>query len=70
MERTTFEIETGKIISATGDKIAAMIEQMNKGNWRDDLGHDVRNNVQMIAMAEALRELTNFRADFFGYTNG
>ncbi len=42
------------IILALGDGAAGVIEQMIKGNWVDDQGHPVCNNIAMIKLGNAL----------------
>lgn len=56
------------LLQQVGDSIADAIEQMLKGNWRDDHDHDVRNNVKMIALKDTLNAIMAFRTDRMGYT--
>ena len=55
------------LLQQTGDGIAAVFEQMLKGNWRDDHGHDVKFNIAMQGLKHLLIRLGNFRADHLGY---
>lgn len=61
-----FEQATKDMMQLIGDSIADALEQMNKGNWRDDHGHDVRQNVQMQRLADTLNDMVGFRAEWFG----
>ena len=56
------------LVNSVGDKIADLLDQLVKGNWVDELGHPVKNNIQMLNMKSALIELGEFRADHLGYT--
>ena len=63
----TLKAELDGLISQTGDAIAALCEQMLKGNWTDDMGHLVRMNTAMLAMQGRLVALGEFRARHLGY---
>lgn len=52
------------LIAATGDAIADVFEQMNKGKWIDDHGHDVQLNRGMLALKDRLIEAIDLRAPF------
>lgn len=56
-----------KLVTETGNRIAAVIDQMLKGNWVDDMGHNVVDNVAMLDMRYALRDLGIYRAQHLGY---
>lgn len=60
------ELET--LLQNTGDGIAAMFEQMIKGDWTDDNGHKVAMNVQMQNMKTVLRDIMKFRNEHMGYS--
>lgn len=49
------------LIQQFGDAATNVFEQMLKGNWKDDHGHDVKNNVHMMALADAVRTAIAFR---------
>lgn len=68
MNHEQFKIDTDKVITSVGDKIANMIEQMVKGGWIDTLGHPVKNNAAMLQMQVALVELMQFRARNLNYS--
>ena len=55
------------LLQKTGDSIADMLEQMLKGNWRDDHGHDVKMNATMITLKVVLIALGMFREEYLGY---
>lgn len=38
------------LIAEFGDAVTDMFEQMSRGNWTDDHGHDVRMNAKMLAL--------------------
>ena len=62
---TDFEHATKDMMQQIGDSIADALEQMNKGNWRDDQGYDVRQNAQMQRLAVTLNDMVGFRAEWF-----
>lgn len=63
-------IETAEqAIQEMGDAMAHIMDQMLKGNWIDDNGHDVRNNIYMIRAADVMRRVMTFRTDKMGYTD-
>lgn len=63
---TAFEQATRDMMQHIGDSIADALEQMTKGNWRDDHGHDVRQNAQMQKLGKTLNDMVGFRAEWFG----
>lgn len=63
----TFKEELKGLVNATGDAIAALFVQMERGNWTDDNGHPVSMNTAMLAMQERLVALGEFRARYLGY---
>ena len=46
-----------------GGAVADMFEQLMRGNWRDDHGHDVVLNKQMLDLMAALRHAIDVRAE-------
>lgn len=56
-------------IQAMGDSIAEAIDQMLKGNWVDDHGHDVKLNQAMVTMKEELGKTILFRTQVLGYSD-
>lgn len=48
------------LVLSMGDAIADVITQMLKGNWVDDHGHPVTNNVAMIALGNSLNGASAF----------
>ena len=54
--------EMWDLIQKTGDAIANMFEQMLRGKWRDDNGHDVQMNAQMLELAMAIKAAVRLRA--------
>lgn len=61
-------IETAEqAIQEMGDAIAHIMNQMLKGNWVDDNGHDVKNNVYMIGATDTMRRVMEFRTRTMGY---
>ena len=56
------------LLQKTGDSIADMFEQMIKGNWRDDHGHNVKLNVSMITLTAVLTAIGMFREEHLGYS--
>ena len=53
--------EADEMLNLVGDKVVDMFEQMGKGNWTDDHGHDVKMNVAMIALLEAMHKAYAYR---------
>ncbi len=51
------------LIAEAGDAIADMFEQLTRGKWVDDHGHDVRLNCQMIALTEWIMKAIALRAE-------
>lgn len=47
-----------KIILSFGDATANVIEQMLKGDWRDDHGHSVKHNLAMSELGLSLMAAT------------
>lgn len=45
-----------------GDAITDMFEQMEKGNWVDELGHSVHQNEKMLALLEAMKPTSSLIA--------
>mgnify|MGYP003526849647 CR=1 FL=1 len=46
----------------TGDAIVGVFDQMLKGKWHDDLGHDVQMNAQMLKLKDVLVTMTEYRS--------
>jgi hypothetical protein len=63
-----FKEATESVINSTGDAIADLLVQMQKGSWVDDHGHPVQNNAAMMNVAVALARLAAFRREFLGYS--
>lgn len=57
----------GPFLQSTGDGIANIFDQLEKGNWVDDHGHLVKNNVHMLAMQSILLAIMHFRSDHLDY---
>lgn len=55
-------------VQKLGDAAADVIDQMLKGSWRDDMGHDVRRNVAVIELKDQLGAMIAFRAEHMGYS--
>lgn len=63
-------IETAEqAIQEMGDSLAHIFDQMLKGKWVDELGHDVQKNVHMINAGVVLRRVMSFRTEKMGYTD-
>lgn len=60
----------GPLLQSTGDGIANIFDQMQKGNWVDDHGHRVENNIHMLAMQSILLAIMHFRTDHLDYEKG
>ena len=56
------------LLQDTGDRIIRVFEQMIKGNWQDDHGHDVRMNVAMLDLRLVLSDIGKFREKHLNYT--
>lgn len=66
---TTYsEDELKSLLQKTGDGIAAVFEQMLRGNWRDDFGNRVTNNTAMVNMTEVMKSIMDFRHIHLNYT--
>lgn len=50
-----------------GDSIIGVFDQMLKGNWKDDHGHEVRTNTAMIGLTKVLEEAMILRAKNHNY---
>ena len=50
------------LIERFGRPVTDMFEQLEKGNWQDDHGHDVRMNAAMIALKQPVRDAIALRA--------
>ncbi len=50
------------LISEFGDRIADMFEQMLRGHWVDDHGHDVQTNQCMAALPKLIDDAIKLRA--------
>jgi len=50
-----------KVINLMGDAITDMFEQLVKGSWTDDHGHDVQMNAAMIACSDAVIKAMEYR---------
>ena len=44
------------MIEELRDAVIDMLDQLDRGGWRDDLGHDVRLNVTVIKLRELVSE--------------
>ncbi len=53
-----------------GDAVADVFGQMIKGNWQDDHGHNVSNNIAMINLADAMGDAIKMRSEVLGYIGG
>ncbi len=62
---TEEQLET--LLQGVGDAIAGVVEQMLKGNWRDDHGHYVTHNIHMMKLGGQLDALSQFRQEHMGY---
>ena len=56
-------------IQEMGDALAHVMDQMLKGSWKDDHGHDVKNNVHMNNAARTLRRVMKFRTEHMNYSD-
>jgi hypothetical protein len=54
--------EMYSLIERFGRTVTDMFEQLEKGNWEDDHGHDVRMNAAMIALKQPVRDAIALRA--------
>lgn len=50
------------ILQDTGDAIVSVFDQMQKGKWTDDLGHDVQMNTAMLRLKDILGAMVDYRA--------
>jgi hypothetical protein len=50
------------LIQIFGDRITDMFEQMERGHWTDDHGHDVRLNKAMHDLIEPVQQAIEWRA--------
>lgn len=55
------------LLQDIGDKICLLFEQMERGNWRDDMGHLVRDNKAMADMKLVMASLMIFRQAHLSY---
>lgn len=53
--------EPVRIAEQFGDRVCDVFDQMQKGNWRDDLDHDVRMNKSMLSLKDALEQAVAWR---------
>jgi len=53
--------EADEILNLVGDKVCDVFEQMEKGNWIDDHGHQVKMNVAMIDLLDAMTKACAYR---------
>jgi len=49
-----------ELITMFGDSVADVFEQMNKGNWVDDHGHDVQMNAKMLNLLPIMEKAVMF----------
>lgn len=61
-EAIRINAEAQEIIAEFGDKVADLFEQMERGNWADDLGHPVSNNTAMMALLPTMERAMQHRA--------
>ena len=59
---TAQAIEAERVIAAFGDGVANVFEQLEKGNWTDDHGHDVRMNKAMADLVVLMKRAMKHRA--------
>lgn len=55
------------LLQNTGDSVAYLFEQLTKGSWVDDNGHDVRLNMAMLGMQKVLIDIMEFRTKYLDY---
>lgn len=53
--------EADEMLNLVGDKVVDMFEQMEKGKWTDEHGHEVKMNVTMIALLDAMQKAWAYR---------
>lgn len=53
-----------------GDAVVSVFEQLLKGNWIDDTGHDVAGNFAIVSLADAMKSTIKMRANVLGYIGG
>lgn len=53
--------EVQRAFQDIGDAICAVFDQMERGNWQDDHGHPVRNNMAMLRLKDVLAAMIAFR---------
>ena len=63
------EKELKELLQNTGDNIIGVFQQMLRGGWVDDLGHDVQLNVAMLKMQDTLQDIMKFRRKYLDYTD-
>ena len=54
------------LIEMFGRTVTDMFEQLEKGDWKDDHGHDVRMNAAMIALKQPVRDAIALRTKMNG----
>ena len=54
--------EADDLIERFGTAVFDMFEQMIKGNWIDDLGHDVKMAARMMAFKPIILDAIDYRA--------
>ena len=57
-------------LQTLGDAVCDVFEQMVKGNWVDDCGHDVTKNQAMANLANAMERTILMREAVLGYKGG
>ena len=51
-----------ELVALFATRVCDMFEQMQRGNWVDDYGHDVRLNTAMLALQEPVKLATEMFA--------
>jgi uncharacterized protein YdcH (DUF465 family) len=51
-----------EVLEQAGDAICNVFEQMEKGSWRDEYDHPVRNNTAMLQLKDTLHTMICLRA--------
>ena len=59
--------ELKAVLQHAGDSICDLFEQMERGDWDDNMGHAISMNTAMLEMQTVLKNMMQFRAKHLGY---
>ncbi len=61
------EVEIERLLQDVGDNIANVFSQYLKGHWKDDMGHDVGQNIHFDKLRYSLQDIMEFRTKYLNY---